>query len=378
MAEIKKQILIAPDAFKHACSSLEASQAIKRGIQRARPTVACQLFPLADGGEGTAEILAWHLHAQPRKALVHDALMRPLEVTWYFLEPQKIALIDMAAASGIQLLSKLERNPMHTSTFGTGELIKNAIHAGARKILLGIGGSATNDAGMGMATALGWKFLNAEGKVIPPKGANLNLVKSLVPPKERPEVEVEVLCDVDNPLCGPDGAAYTYAAQKGASEEDLLILDQGLRHFAGMLETQSGQQVIDLPGAGAAGGLGAGAVAFLNARLVSGAQRIMELTRFYEAIQNADLLITGEGRLDAQTKRGKLLFEIAKAARKAAVPLVAFCGQVATTEDDWRQWGFCLARQITPEGMPLDKALRTTPALLEQAAFAAFADGTPC
>ena len=231
---------------------------------------------------------------------------------------------------------------------------------------------------MGMATALGWKFLNAEGKVIPPKGANLNLVKSLVPPKERPEVEVEVLCDVDNPLCGPDGAAYTYAAQKGASEEDLLILDQGLRHFAGMLETQSGQQVIDLPGAGAAGGLGAGAVAFLNARLVSGAQRIMELTRFYEAIQNADLLITGEGRLDAQTKRGKLLFEIAKAARKAAVPLVAFCGQVATTEDDWRQWGFCLARQITPEGMPLDKALRTTPALLEQAAFAAFADGTPC
>ncbi|RMD98029.1 MAG: glycerate kinase, partial [Bacteroidetes bacterium] len=284
MAEITKPILIAPDAFKHACSAMEAGLAIQRGVHRARPALACRLFPMADGGEGTAEILAFHLKAIPRKALVHDALMRPLEVTWYFVEAQKLALIDMAAASGIQLLSKAERNPMHTSTYGTGEVIKNAIEAGAERILLGIGGSATNDAGMGMAAALGWKFQDAEGKIIPPKGAHLELVRKIIPPKTLPAVEVEVLCDVDNPLCGPDGAAFTYGAQKGASKEDVAILDQGLQHFAGILEEQFGHSLMDLPGAGAAGGLGAGAVAFLNGKLVSGAQKIMELTGFYEAL----------------------------------------------------------------------------------------------
>ncbi|MAT54471.1 MAG: glycerate kinase [Saprospirales bacterium] len=374
MAEITKPVLIAPDAFKHACTAMEAGLALQQGIHRARPALACQLFPLADGGEGTAEILAYHLHAEPRKALVHDALMRPLEVTWYFVEPEKLALIDMAAASGIQLLSKAERNPMHTSTYGTGEVIKSAIEAGAEKILLGIGGSATNDAGMGMAAALGWKFQDAAGKIIPPKGAHLELVRKVIPPKNTPAMEVEVLCDVDNPLCGPDGAAFTYGAQKGASEADVVFLDQGLQHFAGLLEEQFGHTLMDLPGAGAAGGLGAGAVAFLNGKLVSGAQKIMELTGFYKALDDCSLVITGEGRFDGQTKRGKLVYEVAKAASARSVPAVAFCGQVDASPGDWQQMGLQQVRQITPEGMPLEKALRITKALLEQAAFEYFSE----
>lgn len=353
---------------------MDASLAFQRGIHRARPALACNLFPLADGGEGTAEILAFHLKAEPRKALVHDALMRPLEVTWYLAEPQKLALMDMAAASGIQLLTEAERNPMHTSTYGTGELIKNAVEAGAQKILLGIGGSATNDAGMGMAAALGWKFQDAAGKLILPKGANLELVEKIVPPKTRSAVEVEVLCDVDNPLCGPDGAAYTYGAQKGASEEDVAFLDQGLQHFATILEEQFGHSLMDLPGAGAAGGLGAGAIAFMNGKLVRGAQKIMELTGFYEALNDCNLLFTGEGRFDGQTKHGKLVYEVAKAASEKSVPVIAMCGQLAATEMEWRQMGLQEVRQITPNGMPLDKALRTTKALLEQAAFEYFSE----
>lgn len=375
---MNKPILIAPDAFKHACKALEASLAIQRGIQRAMPSASCWLFPMADGGEGTAEILAHHLNATPRKALVHDALMRPLEATWYFWEPEQTALIDMAAASGIQLLGIHEHNPMHTSTYGTGEVIKNALETGARKILLGIGGSATNDAGMGMAAALGWKFLDAHGKIISPKGAHLELVDRIVAPKEPTNLEVEVLCDVDNPLFGPQGAAYTYGAQKGASPEDVTFLDRGLQHFAEVLKAQFDQQITDLPGAGAAGGLGAGAVAFLNGKLMRGAARIMELTGFYEALENSRLVITGEGCLDSQTKRGKLLFEIAQAAKKKQVPVIALCGQLALPETEWREIGFCKVRQITPTGMSLEKALRTTPALLEQAAFECFTNGWPC
>ena len=378
MAEITKPILVAPDTFKHACTALEAGKAIQRGILRASPALACRLFPLADGGEGTAGILAYHLKAEPRRALVHDALMRPLEVTWYFVEAQKLALIDMAAASGIQLLSHDERNPMHTSTYGTGEVIKNAIGAGAQKILLGIGGSATNDAGMGMAAALGWKFLDAEGKVIPPKGAHLEQVQKIVPPKTQTEIKVEVLCDVNNPLCGPDGAAFTYGAQKGASEEDVAFLDLGLRHFADILEEQFGHSLIEMPGAGAAGGLGAGAVAFLNGKLVSGARTIMKLTGFYEALKHCGMVVTGEGRFDEQSKRGKLVHELTRAAQERGVPVIAFCGQLAASEEEWRKTGLCLAKQITPDGMPPDKAIKNTEALLEQAAFECFAEGNPC
>ncbi|GIV31225.1 MAG: glycerate kinase [Saprospiraceae bacterium] len=376
---MNKRILVATDSYKHALSAPEACKAIANGIRRSHPQADVVLFPLADGGEGTAAILASHLGAEPRRALVHDALMRPLEVTWYYLPAEGVALMDMAAASGIQHLEPSERNPMLTSTFGTGEVLKAALEAGAKKIYLGIGGSATNDAGMGMASALGWKFLDANDRVIPPKGANLEKVFRVLPPAHPFPAEVIVLCDVDNPLFGPKGAAFTFAMQKGASADDVPVLDAGLRHFAKFLIELAGEGVSTLPGAGAAGGLGAGAVAFLGARLVPGAEVIMELTHFDQAITGRDLVITGEGQLDEQTLRGKLVARVCQKCLEAGVPVIALCGKVVLDEHRWREMGLCLARSITPPGMPLERALKSTAVLLEQAAFEIFSEGQwPC
>lgn len=379
MAEMNKRILVATDSFKHALTAPEACKAIANGIRRSQPQLEVHQFPLADGGEGTAAILASHLGAEPRRALVHDALMRPLEATWYFLPEQGLALMDMAAASGIQLLEPEERNPMLTSTFGTGEVLKAALEAGAKKIYLGIGGSATNDAGMGMASALGWKFFDANDRAITPKGANLEKVFRVVPPAHPFPAEVIVLCDVDNPLFGPKGAAFTFALQKGASADEVLVLDAGLQHFSKFLIELAGEGVTTLPGAGAAGGVGAGAVAFLNAKLVPGAEVIMELTHFEQAIEGMDLVITGEGQLDQQTLRGKLVARVCQKCKSANVQVIALCGRVALAEEVWRSLGLCLAREITPRGMPLERALKSTAVLLEQAAFEIFADGKwPC
>ncbi|MFQ5448189.1 MAG: glycerate kinase, partial [Saprospiraceae bacterium] len=295
------KILIAADSFKDALPSFEVCRAIERGIGRVMPRAATVVFPMADGGEGTASVLAHHLGGQQVQCTVSDPLFRPVGTEYFLASNGSVAFIEMAAASGLQLLKTGERNPLETTTFGTGELVLDAMKRGAKKIILGIGGSATNDAGMGMAAALGWSFLSAGGRELSPIGKNLALVHSIVPPPEpgtrtkgarnpKPH-NLEVICDVDNPLLGERGAAQVYARQKGADAAAIELLEAGMSHFSKKLANYFGKDFSALPGAGAAGGLGAGAVAFAGATLRPGIDLVMELTEFEKQLDQASLVV---------------------------------------------------------------------------------------
>ncbi|MBK8563269.1 MAG: glycerate kinase [Saprospiraceae bacterium] len=382
-------ILLAPDSFKDALSALEACEALKRGVRRALPSATVRLFPLADGGEGTAEVLAWHLKGELVEVTVSDPLFKPI-VAHYF-SFGKTAFIEMAQASGLERLSQDERNPLKTSTFGTGELIKHAIAQGMEEVYLAIGGSATNDGGMGMAAALGWQFLDGNGKALTPIGENLKKVVSVLPPNPEvsgqvpqspirnpqsaipiPEVSGQVpqlLCDVTNPLYGLNGAAYVFANQKGADEDAVVQLDDGLRHFAAVVAEQLGTDFSQLPGAGAAGGLGFGAMAFLGARVQGGADAILQLTGFEEAMSGADLLLTGEGCLDRQTGQGKLVAAICRRAKAYSVPVVAICGAVDADESAIEAMGLQAALQIRERGEPLESSIARTAKGLETLSY---------
>jgi glycerate 2-kinase len=370
------KILIAPDSFKDALAAPDVCRAIRRGILKARPEADCTLFPLADGGEGTSEILAWHFKDEMIRLTVADPLGRPVEAHYFLAENGRVAFIEMAQASGLQLLRAEERNPLKTNTSGTGELIADAIKKGARKILLGIGGSATNDAGMGMAAALGWRFLSKTGEELQPAGESLEAVEEIIAPSEGvtashtlTEVEVEVICDVTNPLFGPDGAAHVYARQKGADDAGIARLDAGLRHFSKKLEAHFGKNFAEIPGSGAAGGLGAGAMAFLGAKLRPGIEAVMELTGFEEVLKNADLVITGEGKLDGQTMHGKLIHGICKKAAKHGVPVIAFCGTLEAEPEAIAATGLRAAFSILRKPQTLAEAIDATEEGLECMAY---------
>lgn len=368
------KIVLAPDSFKDALSAPEVCHAIQCGILQARPDAECILFPMADGGEGTSGILAWHLEGEEIKRRVADPLMRPVEARYFLSASGEVAFIEMAQASGLQLLTETERNPLKTSTYGTGELIAAAISSGVKKILLGIGGSATNDAGMGMATALGWQFLSQKGEKLTPSGAHLDKIDKILPPKGNAlyritGCRIEVICDVTNPLFGPDGAAVVYGPQKGADDAAVKRLDAGLQHFSEKLEEHFGRNFAALPGAGAAGGLGAGAVAFLGAELRPGVEALMELTGFDQALKGANLLITGEGRLDGQTLHGKLIQGICKKASEHGVPVIAFCGALESSPAAIRETGLLAAFSVIKKPQDLHEAIASTKAGLEELAF---------
>lgn len=365
------QILIAIDSFKDALSAPEACRAVRRGLLLARPEVDCRLFPMADGGEGTAEILAWHLAGDRVGCTVSGPLGRPVGAEYFLAENGAVAFIEMAGASGLQLLSAGDRDPLKTSTSGTGELVLDAVGRGAKKILLGIGGSATNDAGMGMAAALGWRFLSKKGEALEPVGENLEAVEEIVPPVGAPlaQAVVEVLCDVTNPLFGPDGAAYVYARQKGADDAAIERLDAGLRHFSKKLEAHFGQNFAQIPGAGAAGGLGAGAMAFLGAALRPGIEVVTELVGFEEVLKHVDLVITGEGKLDGQTLHGKLIHGICKKAAQHGVPVIAFCGTLEAPPEMVSAMGLKAAFSIIRKPQDLAGAIASTGEGLESLAF---------
>lgn len=367
------KIIIAPDSFKNALAAAEVCRAIERGILLARPDAECVLFPMADGGEGTSEILAWHLEGETVKCRVADPYLRPVEAHYFLSSAGDVAFIEMAQASGLQLLEKHEQNPLQTSTYGTGELIADAIGKGVKKILLGIGGSATNDGGMGMATVLGWGFFSANGEKLSPTGANLASVDKIIRPEGNdlppPDLQVEVICDVTNPLFGPNGAAFVYAEQKGADEAAIRRLDAGLRHFSNKLETYFAQNFAEVPGAGAAGGMGAGAMAFLGAKLRPGAEAMMELTGFEKVIQGADLIITGEGRLDGQTMHGKLIRGICRKAAVHGLPVIAFCGTLDASPAAIRETGLQAAFSLLKKPQTLEAAIASAKAGLEDLAF---------
>jgi len=320
-------ILIAPDKFKGSLSAVEVCEAVRAGIHRFNPNIKTLIHPLADGGEGSLEILQQYIDSQTITLTVADPLMRPIQAQ--YLIAAQTAYIEMSAASGLVLLAKSERNCMNTTTFGTGEMILDALRRGIRDIVLFIGGSATNDLGIGMASALGYRFLDADKNSINPIGKNLTEIK-IIDNKNSllnlADVSVRVLCDVTNPLYGTQGAAHTYARQKGANDAEIEHLDKGLRNIAEVLKANDYPDIADLEGAGAAGGMGGGAVVFLGAKMVSGIHFFIELTDLETKIQQADLVITGEGKLDEQTLKGKVVNGVAAIANRHDVPVIAVCG----------------------------------------------------
>jgi glycerate kinase len=363
------RILVAADSFKDALGAPAVCNAIASGLRRAGHTAV--IFPLADGGEGTAAVLSRHRDGQLETVTVHDPLLRPVAATYGRSADAKTAYIEMAAAAGLPLLQADERDPLLTSTFGVGELILSAYRGGARHFLLGIGGSATNDAGLGMAAALGYRFYTADGGLVDkPIGQDLLRVQHIddrfvaINPTE---ITVEVLCDVTNPLFGPTGAAHVYAPQKGADGITVTALDRGLEHIGELLERHFLIKVSAVPGAGAAGGLGAGAMAFLGGRLVPGAETVLRHAGFAEAVATADLVVTGEGRLDGQTLSGKLIHTVCRAA--GATPVVALCGSLDLQPADYDRLGLRAAFSIAPGAVTLERALADTAHNLERTAF---------
>ena len=327
------RIVVAPNAFKGSLSALAAAKAIGDGIRLADPDADLTLVPIADGGDGTVDALVAGADGQHRVLRVRGPLTDPVDADYGVIDGGKTAVIEMAKAAGLALVPQDKRDPRVTTTYGVGELLQQAYEGGARHFIVGIGGSATNDGGAGMAQALGYHLLDAQGHELPPGGLALqNLARIHVGGVHAnwTDAQVDVACDVTNPLTGPSGASAVYGPQKGATPEMVAELDAALKHFAEIIRRDLGVDVEPLPGAGAAGGLGAGLVAFTGARLRPGAEMVMEALKLDDRIKGVDLVITGEGRLDSQTARfGKGPAAVARHARKAGIPVVGLAGGIA-------------------------------------------------
>jgi len=328
------RILIIPDKFKDSLSAFDVVESIKKGLQLKDRKLSLASIPIGDGGGGSLKIIQRTLNTEIRKVEVSDPLFRPISASYRYAD--STAYIEMAMASGIELLSEEERNCMRTSTYGTGMLIADAIEQGMKEIYLFIGGSATSDLGIGMATALGYRFLDRLGKEVLPIGGNMNRITKIeqTQPSLLEGISVKVVCDVNNVLYGHEGAAYVYGSQKGAGRLDLLHLDNGLRHLSKLIAEQLDVDIRDIPGSGAAGGLGGGAIAFLNASKVSGIAFFMDLLDIESAVRSSDLIITGEGKIDAQTSFGKAIQGIRELCEKHDKRLVVFCGKNELAETD--------------------------------------------
>jgi glycerate kinase len=358
-------ILIACDSFKDALPADAVCRAIAAGLRRSHPDAVITEMPLSDGGEGLLEVLRAPLGLEWIETDVADPLGRSIEGRYGLSADRQTCVVEMAEASGLQRLTLAERNPRKTSTFGTGQLLADARMRGARRAILAIGGSATNDAGIGAAAALGWEFLDKNGKNVPPDGGHLKDIAKLVP-APAPFEGMEVLCDVTNPLFGPSGAAWIYGPQKGGSDSVLAELDEGLKHIAHVVKSQLGLDVADMPGAGAAGGLGYGAVAFLGAQLRRGIEVVLDMTGFDAVAREADLIITGEGHLDGQSAQGKLIQGLC--GRAQATPVIALCGKLSATPDQIKAIGLKAAYSINTEERPLAEMLANTAVNLERTA----------
>lgn len=369
------RILVAPDKFKDALDAREAAAALARGVRAvaaAAETVCC---PLGDGGEGTARILARELGAEPRTAQVLDPLGRPRTASWWLDRAQAAGIVEMAEASGLWLLEPHERDATRTTSYGTGQLIRAAAEAGARHVLLCVGGSATVDGGAGCLQGLGWRLLDSRGAVIgePLTGAGLPGIARVAPPAGALSLDLEILCDVTNPLLGPKGAAAVFAPQKGASRAQVRQLEAALRHWAGVLADFALRDLGDVPGAGAAGGLPAGLAAAMEAHLRPGFDEVAKRVGLRAKIARCDLVLTGEGRLDEQTGGGKVVAGVARLGAETGKPVVAFVGAAQPPDGETLAQ---LARRlalheivvVTPPGTPLDQALAETGENLSAAA----------
>lgn len=325
------KIVIAPDSFKESLTALEVAQAIQQGLARILPAAEYQLVPMADGGEGTVQSLVDATQGQLRQTAVIAPLGNQVEAAWGISGDGQTAFIEMAAASGLHLVPPAQRNPLRTTSYGTGQLLKAALDSGIQKIILGIGGSATNDGGVGMLQALGVKFRDSQGVEIGFGGAALADIVQIdlsgLDPRLT-EVCLEVACDVDNPLCGERGASAIFGPQKGATEAMIAVLDRALAHFAQQVAVQIGIDIAHQAGAGAAGGMGGGLLLLPNVVLKSGVQIVIAATHLADKIRSADLVITGEGRMDAQSIAGKTPIGVARLAKQFNKPVIAIVGSL--------------------------------------------------
>ncbi len=321
-------VLIAPDKFKGSIDSISLCEALRKEIVALYPEATIQSFPLADGGDGYASIIQHYFHTVEIETQTINAFGAPIRASYQYASETQTAHIEMAAASGLAILKQEVRNVMLASTYGTGLMIRDAIARGATKIILGIGGSATNDGGIGMADALGFMFLDRNGDPLDPCGESLGLIEDIVMPETDvlEGIEFQVACDVKNPLYGFEGAAFVYGPQKGASPEEVEILDDGLKHLDDMFMKYFGKSVAEEPGAGAAGGLGAGCIVFLGARLLPGVEQLIDEIGLEQKIKEANIIITGEGCLDEQSLQGKVVGTMAKLAQKYNKRVRVLCG----------------------------------------------------
>ena len=354
-----KHITVAIDSFKGSLTSYQVACAVESGFKRVFPQCVVQKVSIADGGEGTVDALVQTMGGEYVSVMVSDPLMRPVEARYGVVDGGATAVIEMSAASGLPLLLESERNPMKTSTYGTGELILHALKHGCRNILIGIGGSATNDGGVGMLRALGYKFYNRAGNQLAGVGGDLSEIEHI----DDSEVAVEVkwakytvACDVTNPLYGPNGAACVFAPQKGASPKMVEQLDKGLVNYAKVVKEYNGADIANLPGAGAAGGLGAGLCAFLNAKLERGIDMVLGAMRFDQLITGSELVITGEGRLDKQTVMGKAPSGVLHVATLKGIPTIAIGGAILECSELLNS-GFAAIFPVVSGPIPLEKAM---------------------
>ena len=339
------------------------------GLKKAMPGATMQSFPLADGGEGTLNVLTQLFSLDSITVEVHDPLFRKIESVYGINEYEGLAVVEMAKASGLGLLDDAERNCLKTSTLGTGELIADALSKEVKHIILTVGGSATNDGGIGMAHALGYKFIDDAGEALEPVGENLSRIRAIDASSAHPRIrhtKFTVLTDVTNPLYGPEGAVYVYALQKGAPSDKLPLLDHGLRNLSSLWLQILNQDFSGLEGGGAAGGLGAGAAAFLNARIKGGAQAILSMSGFTDAVKKSDVVITGEGKLDKQSLYGKVVGEVCCTCRREHRKAMAVAGQCELTVAELREMGLGGVVTLT-EVASLQEALANSFAVITEA-----------
>ena len=354
-----KKIVVASDSFKGSVSSIEVAECAELAIHKVFPDCEVVKIPVGDGGEGTVETLITAMGGEAVSCVVHDPLMRPVEATYGILGDNRTAVIEMATASGLTLVPVSERNPLRTATYGTGELIKDAMDRGCRDFLIGIGGSATNDGGTGMLQALGFRFLDRNGNELGLGGQILNQIYEIDCSRalsQLRETSFTIACDVNNPFYGEKGAAYVFARQKGADDAMVRLLDEGLRNFAEVIKRTGRIKIDDIPGAGAAGGLGGGFVAFLKAELKPGIRMVLDALRFDERIRGADLIITGEGKLDKQTCMGKTPFGVLQAGMGQDIPVIVMGGSVEEVEA-LNTCGFLAVLPLLPYPVSLEQAM---------------------
>lgn len=365
------EVVVAPDKFRGSLSAAEAARAMARGVRAADPGAVVSEVPMADGGEGTLDALVSATGGEIREADVIGPLGNPVRARFGLLGDGRTAVLEMASASGLVLVPSEQRDPSKSTTWGTGELLLAAAAAGARRVILGIGGSATNDGGAGLAQALGYRLLDREGRPIGPGGASLaqlDRIDASGRDQRLAGLEVAVACDVDNPLCGPRGASAVYGPQKGATPEMITRLDENLRHFARVIARDLGRDVLELPGAGAAGGLGGGLVAFADGRLEPGVSLVIQTVGLADRLRGAELCLTGEGAIDASSAFGKTAVGVARLARSLGCPVLALAGTLEAGYEAVLGQGIEAVFSICPGPIALKDAVARAGPLLERAA----------